>query len=111
MDIFAENNQSATGIIRTYPGLGSRATKSRIASIAERALTTRPRCHGGDVQPSPQSSLAKITREFHWMKCRRPFTIGLPQHVCGPHPDPSTDRVQAIVTGSADSTREEAMHE
>ena len=34
------------------------------ASIDERALTTHPRCHGGDVQLQLQSSLADLRARF-----------------------------------------------
>jgi hypothetical protein len=44
------------------------------ASIDERALTTHPRCHGGDVQLQLQSSLAEFAIPLHWMECRRPLS-------------------------------------
>lgn len=54
------------------------------ASIDERALTTHPRCHGGDVQLQLQSSLAEFASPLHWMECRRPLSRIHPAYSCLP---------------------------
>jgi hypothetical protein len=54
------------------------------ASIDERALTTHPRCHGGDVQLQLQSLLAEFASPLHWMECRRPLSRIDPAYSCLP---------------------------